>query len=220
MLGESPESLKAKTGLLTRLVARVGAATGASANLDVVREVTRQWMPLGDEIVIVGGELVGLELAEFLDARGRKVTVVDEPAQLGAGLALLRRMRLLEELARHGVALEPGAADIRIGQRAVSFRDGAGALREVPADHLIIAKGAQGDLRLADALRAEGFDERASGDCTGVGYIEGAMRGAANAVADLASSWSAAYSSMMRMALSGQARAPRRALASRPSGTT
>ena len=32
-------------------------------------------MPLGDTIAIIGGELVGIELAEFLHERGRTVTV-------------------------------------------------------------------------------------------------------------------------------------------------
>jgi 2,4-dienoyl-CoA reductase-like NADH-dependent reductase (Old Yellow Enzyme family) len=186
MLGEVTEGLKGKTGMLTRLVARVGAATGASANLDVVRKVTRQWMPLGDEIVIVGGELVGLELAEFLNARGRKVTVVDEALQFGSGLPLLRRMRLLEDLVERGVSLQQGASGIRIGAKAVFFRDGAGEARETPADHVIVAKGAHADQRLAEVLKSRGFDVRASGDCTGVGYIEGAMRGAADAVAQIA----------------------------------
>jgi 2,4-dienoyl-CoA reductase-like NADH-dependent reductase (Old Yellow Enzyme family) len=185
MLGEDSESLRAKTSLLTRLVNRIGAVTGANANLGLVREATRRWMPLGEEIVIVGGDLVGLELAEFLNARGRKVTVVDEPAQFGSGLALLRRMRLLEDLVEHGVVLQQGVSDIRIDARAVSFRDGAGERQAAPADHVILAKGAHGDMRLAEILRAEGFDVRASGDCTGVGYIEGALRSAAEVVADL-----------------------------------
>jgi 2,4-dienoyl-CoA reductase-like NADH-dependent reductase (Old Yellow Enzyme family)/NADPH-dependent 2,4-dienoyl-CoA reductase/sulfur reductase-like enzyme len=186
MLGEISEGVRAKTGMLTQLAVRVGAATGASANLDMVRKATRAWMPLGGEIVIIGGDLVGLELAEFLSERGRKVTVVDTPRQFGSGLPLLRRMRLLEDLVEHGVALEQGAAEVRIGAKAVAFRDAAGAAREARADHVIIAKGAHGDETLAEALRALGLNALASGDCAGVGYIEGAMRGAAKIVAEIA----------------------------------
>ncbi|AIT82195.1 hypothetical protein JI59_22010 (plasmid) [Novosphingobium pentaromativorans US6-1] len=57
----------------------VGAATGATADLDLVRRATHAWMPIGDKVVIIGGELVGVELAEFLMERGRQVTVVDVP---------------------------------------------------------------------------------------------------------------------------------------------
>ena len=140
-------------------------------------------MPLGARIVIVGGELVGIELAEFLHERGRKVTVIDDAPRFGKGLTLVRRMRILAELAEHGVALVPGAADIAITRDAVTYSDAAGATQRVPADHVIVAKGASGDLALADALRSAGFNVHAIGDATGVGYIEGAMRGAADAVA-------------------------------------
>lgn len=183
VLGESSESLKRKTGLVTRLATKIGAATGATANLDFVRKASRQWMPLGQRIVIVGGELVGLELAEFLNERGRTVTVVDEVPRLGAGLTLVRRMRLLAELVEHGVALHRGASGIRIDEDAVRFTAADGQEHAVPADHVIVAKGATGDLALAEQLRDAGFSVEAIGDATGVGYIEGAMRGAARAVA-------------------------------------
>jgi hypothetical protein len=56
----------------------------------------------------------------------------------------------------------------------------------VPADTVIVAMGAEGDLSLAERLTAEGFTVYPIGDATGVGYIEGAMRGAAEAVRAIA----------------------------------
>jgi hypothetical protein len=55
----------------------------------------------------------------------------------------------------------------------------------VPADHVIVATGARGDSTLANGLRAAGLRVVEIGDGTGVGYIEGAIRGAAEAVAAL-----------------------------------
>ena len=106
MLGESSDSLQQKTSLLTRIATKAGAATGLTANLDFVRKATHAWMPLGKNVVIVGGELVGLELAEFLTERGRKVTVVDEVPRLGAGLTLVRRSASVE-LLLEGLELRP-----------------------------------------------------------------------------------------------------------------
>ena len=182
MLGESSAELKRKTGLFTRLATKVGAATGATANLSLVRKATHAWMPLGDAITIIGGELVGLELAEFLSERGRKVNVVEEAPRLGKGLTLVRRMRLLAELGEHGVGLHGGASAIEIGSDTVSFTDASGVRQTVPATNVIVAKGAEGDLTLHDELRDAGFTVHAIGDATGVGYIEGAMRGARQAV--------------------------------------
>lgn len=187
MFGESSAALKRKTGLMTRLATRIGAATGATANLDLVRKATRAWMPLGNRIVIIGGELVGIELAEFLHERGRAVTVVDDSPRFGKGLTLVRRMRILSELAEHGVSLQPAATDIRITPDAVHFTSSDGSAHAVPADHVIVAKGADGDLSLATSLREAGFVVHSIGDANGVAYIEGAMRGAAEVVATITS---------------------------------
>src|SRR5690606_6546741 len=172
MLGGDSETLKRKTGYMTRLASRLGSLSGATANLDLVRKATHQWMPLGNDIVIIGGELVGLELAEFLVARGRKVTVVDEAPKFGAGLTILRRVWVLDELVKHGVGLDPGATGVRIEKGSVRVTVGGGQAVDARADHVIVAKGATGDLTLADQLRGKGFVVDVLGDCTGVGYIE------------------------------------------------
>ena len=181
ILGESSDEVKRKSGLFTRVATKVGAMTGATANLDFVRTATRVWMPLGQNVVIVGGELVGVELAEFLHERGRKVTVIEPGPQLGKGLTLVRRMRLLAELKEHGVALLGGVREIAIEKGAVKFVDSAGVERSVAADQVIVAMGANGDTALAERLRGAGFNVETVGDCNGVGYIEGAIRGGAQA---------------------------------------
>jgi NADPH-dependent 2,4-dienoyl-CoA reductase/sulfur reductase-like enzyme len=182
VMGESSEALAGKTSLLTRIATRAGAATGLTANLDFVRKATHAWMPLGKRVAIIGGELVGLELAEFLNERGREVAVIDEVPRLGAGLTLVRRLRLLAELREHGVALHAGSKEIRIERDRVHFTDTAGNAQAFAAEHVIVAKGARGDATQADALRAAGFRVHEVGDCGGVGYIEGAIRGALRAV--------------------------------------
>ena len=85
--------------------------------------------------------------------------------------------------AEHGVALHAGATQIRIEPQRVAFTDAAGYAQTIPADHVIVAKGASGDLTFAEQLRSAGFSVQLVGDCRGVGYIEGAMRSAAEAAA-------------------------------------
>ena len=185
LLGEGSDDLNRKTGLMTRLATKVGAATGITANLEFVRNATKAWMPLGQDVVIIGGELVGIELAEFLQERGRKVTVIEPAPRLGKGLLLVRRMRILAELKEHGVALHGGASNIRIVDGAVRFVDSGGTEQQAQANHVIVAMGASGDNSLADSLRADGFSVETVGDCNGVTYIEGAIRGGAEVAARL-----------------------------------
>jgi pyruvate/2-oxoglutarate dehydrogenase complex dihydrolipoamide dehydrogenase (E3) component len=140
-------------------------------------------MPVGDEVVIIGGELVGLELAEFLHERGRKVTVVDDQPQMGRGLSPARRCVMLDELDHEGVVLHPGAGDISIGEDFVRFTTKDGAPTEAKAETVIIAKGAETNTGLYDELMAAGVDAHMVGDCQGVGYIIGAVRNAADVAA-------------------------------------
>ena len=188
LLGESSETLRRKTSHFSRLLTKAGAATGVTANLEIVRKASHAWMPLGHRVVIVGGELVGIELAEFLHERGRQVTVIEEAPRLGKGLTLVRRMRILQDLAEHGVALHADAKDVQIGENGVTFVDGAGHSQEITADTVIVARGATADTTLAEQLQAAGFRVLTVGDTNGVSYIEGAMRGAADAVAVLENS--------------------------------
>ena len=81
-------------------------------------------------------------------------------------------MRLLDELGEHGVGLFAGASALRIEPGTVHFTDRAGAMRAIDADHVIVAKGASGDLGFGEQLRAEGFAVHTVGDCEGVAYIE------------------------------------------------
>ncbi len=178
VLTESHPELARKTSALTRMMVKAGAMTGVTGNTRWVRQASKVWLPLGERVVTIGAELVGLELAEFLAERGRTVTVVDDAPHAGKGLYLVRRMRLMKELEDLGVTLVKGAADIAIEDHRVSYTL-ADERASVETDHVIVAKGATADSRLAESFEAAGFTTHSIGDCTGVGYIEGAMESAA-----------------------------------------
>ncbi len=179
VLAQNNPGLVRKTTTLTRLITRLGALTRISANGRLVRLFSKIWLPLGQRIVIIGGELVGLELAEYLAERGRQITVIDAPSRAGKGLYLVRRLRLLDELAQLGVGLLTKARDISIGDHTVSYTNYRGQQRTLAADHVIVAKGASANTTLREQFEAEGIPTHAIGDCTGVSYIEGAIEEAA-----------------------------------------
>jgi 2,4-dienoyl-CoA reductase-like NADH-dependent reductase (Old Yellow Enzyme family)/thioredoxin reductase len=185
VMAEKHPELERKTSAFTRTAVSLGAATRVTSNGPLVRLASKVWLPLGKQITIIGGELVGLELAEFLAERGRQVTVLEESSRAGKGLYLVRRLRLLEELAHLNVTLINKAQEISIGDNTVSYRNYRGQQRSIAADHVIVAKGASGDSSLAESLQAEGFTVHSIGDCTGVSYIEGAIEAAADLAVSL-----------------------------------
>ncbi len=179
VMAENNPALKRKTSALTRALISIAAMTGVTSQQELVRLASKVWLPLGKRITIIGAELVGLELAEFLAERGRIVTIIDSSPEAGKGLFLVRRMRLLDELNHLGVTLINNAADIAIGKQAVSYTNPRGQCRSIDANHIIVAQGATANMGLAEELTATGLKVHTIGDCTGVSYIEGAIEDAA-----------------------------------------
>ena len=179
VLGQNLDALAAKTSPGTRLAMKLGKMTGLTKRLPLLRLGSKAWMPLGEHVVIIGGELVGLELAEFLAHRGRKVTVLEESPRVGKGIPLVRRFRAVDDCHDLGVAMLTETSNFRIGEQSVTYSNAHGQERTLRADTVIVAMGATGDESLADQMKAAGLPVHAIGDCTGVGYIEGAMRDAA-----------------------------------------
>ncbi len=162
-------------GRPTRLAIGTGRRLGLLGSPSLVRALSRRWLPLGRRVVVVGGGLVGLELAEFLADRDRQVAVVDAGSHMGLPMALPRRWRTVRHAASHGVALVrdttveglvPGGVAVRRGERTAIM----------PADDVVIAEGVVANTALSDALAAAGFEVRVAGDAGGIGYIEGAVR--------------------------------------------
>jgi 2,4-dienoyl-CoA reductase (NADPH2) len=175
LFGTDPAAAK-KLNLFQRLVVTMGRLSQLLRSISALRVLSKLWMPLSKRIVLIGGGLVGLELAEYLLERGRQVTVLEPSANLGAELSIVRRARVMHELREHGVAMHRNAAVTEITDNAVRFEID-GEEQEVAADNVIISMGAQPESSLTDALRAAGLEAVAVGDCHEIGYIEGAILG-------------------------------------------
>ncbi len=185
LLGEETEGATSKASLVERLAVGAARTLGVTNNPELVRKASKLWMPIGDRVVIIGGELVGLELAEFLHERGRHVTVVGDEDKFGRGLSVARRSVMLDEMPLADIALHPGCSAIRINAKDVTFTNKAGDACAVTADTVIIAKGAEPNTALYDQLVAAGVESHMVGDCAGVGYIVGAVRNAADVAAKI-----------------------------------
>ncbi|MDG2217571.1 MAG: FAD-dependent oxidoreductase [Acidimicrobiales bacterium] len=140
-----------------------------------VRALSKRWMPLGDNIVIVGGGLVGVEIAEFLAQRGRRVTVLEQGPHIGVEMAHPRRWRTLHQAREDKVTFITDASIGAIDEKAVRYTvgDTAGL---VAADHVVIANEVHPGAALADELAERGLEVRVIGDAASVTYIQGAIR--------------------------------------------
>ncbi|SFU14096.1 2,4-dienoyl-CoA reductase (NADPH2) [Pseudomonas marincola] len=176
------EVAKAKLSITQRTMMKAGSLTGATNSTDALKQLSRLWMPLGKRVVIIGGGLVGLELAEFLVERGRQVSVLEPSESLGREISIVRRWRVLDNLNKHDVPLLTHCTVQRIDQQAVHYQDAEGVSLSLTADSVVLAIGAGPDETLANKLREADIPLQSIGDCNNLGYIEGAIRSATDAV--------------------------------------
>jgi len=174
MTGDNSAGVASKLGPLQRLLMFLGSLLGLTRSAALVRRLSHLWMPVGRRVAIIGGGLVGVELAEFLAERGRSVTVVEEGDTFGVELAVVRRWRVLHELKELGVVMINKTRVQRIDTRSLLL-DSEGAEVSIEADTVILASGARANPDLAERLRATGMETHSVGDCEGVSYIHGAM---------------------------------------------
>jgi 2,4-dienoyl-CoA reductase (NADPH2) len=148
-----------------------------------VRMASKAWMPLGRRVVIVGADLVALELAEFLAARGRLVSVLEAGKTIAPELGNKRKTEHMDRLDRLGVAVHARAAVDKIVPDAVAFTPYGGTSRRLAADSVVIAGTLQPNTELYEKLVAALPDTSvtAAGDCTGLGLIRKATEDGARA---------------------------------------
>ena len=123
----------------------------------------RVQMPEGP-VVVIGGGLVGLEVADQLATAGHPVTVVEMLEQAGADLGAARKSMVMMKMAQLGV-------DIRTGTRFVELADGGATVerdgaRETLPGAVVVAVGSRpvDNAGLLEAARAAGVPVHVIGD--------------------------------------------------------
>jgi 2,4-dienoyl-CoA reductase-like NADH-dependent reductase (Old Yellow Enzyme family)/thioredoxin reductase len=109
----------------------------------------------GSRVAIIGGELVGCELAEFLVQQGKSVTVMRRGTEMAARMEASRRWGMLERLTYKGVKLLAGVTYRRIIDDGIEVVLPDGRIETVLADSVVLAAGAKSESWLYQALRGE-----------------------------------------------------------------
>ncbi|MFC2002619.1 FAD-dependent oxidoreductase [Chloroflexota bacterium] len=118
----------------------------------------------GDRVVIVGGGMVGCEVAEFLAGEGKKVTVLEMQKRIGQGIIAITRWRVIQRLSEAGVSLETKTKAEEITESGVQAnREGLPQL--FPADTVVLATSMTPNKGLLQELEGRVPSVHAIGDC-------------------------------------------------------
>jgi 2,4-dienoyl-CoA reductase (NADPH2) len=148
-----------------------------------VRIASRAWLPVGRRVAIIGGDLVAVELGEFLAHRGRLVSILEPGKEIAPEVGNKRRTEQMDRLDRLGVTVHVRAAVERITDDAVVFTPAGGTPRHLTADTVVVAGTPEPDTAMFDELMTAMPDAElhAAGDCTGLGLIRKATEDGARA---------------------------------------
>ena len=139
-----------------------------------VSDVENHRVPVGEQVVVCGGGIVGLECAVMLGMEGKRVTVIDQiPLEKFAdGMPVFNHIELNHQLDKYGVTLVGGQRITAFTENGVETVDASGEKQTFAGDTYVLALGVKPDNRLAQQLLsayAEGV--YVVGDCVSTGRL-------------------------------------------------
>lgn len=119
----------------------------------------------GEKVIVIGGGNVGLETAEYLAEKGKRVTVLETLSEVGVDVEPTNRKVLLERLKDHGVDILTKVNVIEITDHGIVLMIGHDK-KTLNADTVILALGATSNKQLEDLMHGESWEMYSIGDCT------------------------------------------------------
>ena len=118
-------------------------------------------------VAVIGGGMVGCETAEYLAARGCKVSVIEMMDKIAAGESTTILPTLLENYKTYGVEQSPSHKVKEFRMDAVVCENKDGAEVTIPCDYIVLAMGARSNEFDAAALEAANIPVYSIGDAAG-----------------------------------------------------
>ena len=173
-MGQTRTAEQLKEAGFEAVINAVGAHSAAPRipGIDGVN-VADAWKVLAGEqqvygtVAVIGGGMVGCETAEYLAARGCKVSVIEMMDKIAAGESTTILPTLLENYKTYGVEQYPSHKVKEFRMDAVVCENKDGAEVTIPCDYIVLAMGARSNEFDAAALENANIPVYAIGDAAG-----------------------------------------------------
>ena len=173
-MGQTRTAEQLKDAGFEAVINAVGAHSAAPRipGIDSVN-VADAWKVLAGEqqvygtVAVIGGGMVGCETAEYLAARGCKVSVIEMMDKIAAGESTTILPTLLENYKTYGVEQYPSHKVKEFRMDAVVCENKDGAEVTIPCDYIVLAMGARSNEFDAAALENANIPVYAIGDAAG-----------------------------------------------------
>ena len=173
-MGQTRTAEQLKDAGFEAVINAVGAHSAAPRipGIDSVN-VADAWKVLAGEqqvygtVAVICGGMVGCETAEYLAARGCKVSVIEMMDKIAAGESTTILPTLLENYKTYGVEQYPSHKVKEFRMDAVVCENKDGAEVTIPCDYIVLAMGARSNEFDAAALEAASIPVYSIGDAAG-----------------------------------------------------
>lgn len=171
---ERPDVIIVATGASPKALDVPGAE---ERNVVQANDVIMGKVPVGERVVVVGGRMVGMEMADSLAEQGKKVYLVTMNKLGENGIPLERNVfrALRARLIEHGVHLFPDSPVHEIRENGVHIEYNR-ELIFLKADTVVLAVGAKAENKLTEELISAGFETHMIGDCVSARDAREAIR--------------------------------------------
>lgn len=124
-------------------------------NVVTARDVLAGKAKAGQNVVIIGGGIVGCETGHYLAKQGKTVTIIEILRRIASDMFPMARRRLFDGLRSKKVTLLTSATCEEIGKDIVHVTTAEGGKKTIRADTVIIAVGYRANERLYKALKGK-----------------------------------------------------------------
>jgi pyruvate/2-oxoglutarate dehydrogenase complex dihydrolipoamide dehydrogenase (E3) component len=128
-------------------------------------DLTKIWMPIGKQVVVIGGTIHGCELAEFLIKRGRKVTILHSGTEIGEGMTGDDQFQFMRWIAgKKEAAILTGVTIEKVSKTEVTFKTN-GKSQTISADTVALALPLNANTLMIKNLEGKAPEVYTIGDC-------------------------------------------------------
>ena len=130
-------------------------------------KATERWMPVGKTVLVMGGDVKAVQLAEFLAKRDRKVTLVceEDDMQYGEGLPRLNNFKLNEWFKEKGVQVIKNVRFEEITEKGLVYTGKDGKRTTLSADSVVPVYPLKKNEDLGESLQGKVPEVYAIGAC-------------------------------------------------------
>jgi pyruvate/2-oxoglutarate dehydrogenase complex dihydrolipoamide dehydrogenase (E3) component len=125
------------------------------SNVVTAQDVLSGRVKVGQNVVIIGGGMVGCETGHYLVKQGKTVTITEILKRMANDMFFMSRRRLMDGLRSQKVTLLTSATCEEIKGGSVLVTTAEGKKETIPADTIIVAVGYKANDGLYKALEGE-----------------------------------------------------------------